>query len=225
MNDTLTPYLNGQELPYARGIQQSVEIGELSKALKTAQTLMTGHATRNAKNPHFNSDYATLDMVIDAVREPLTKNNISFVQGFSYDPNVTRDHVIIWTKLIHTSGQWIGSQLFLTVEKPTSHSYVSATTYGRRVLLASMCGIHQKDDDGNEASIYRRTQEDITKFDDLLQHPAFKGKKTNVKSEWSKATTMSEVHSVMARMSATIFEFDNKNGVAESLEMEVVNAD
>ena len=186
------------------GIHQSINIEEIGKALATAQSQMTGHATRNAKNPHFQSDYATLDMVIDAVREPLNNVGITFVQGFDYDPRVVRDHIVVWTKLIHTSGQWLGSKLFLTVEKPTSHSYVSATTYGRRVLLASMCGIHQKDDDGNEASIYRATPQEVVQYDELVNHKAFTGKKTRAKDEWTNATTMSGVHSVLNRMQMTV---------------------
>ena len=197
--------MNGIE-SYTRGdgIHQSINIEEIGKALATAQSQMTGHATRNAKNPHFKSDYATLDMVIDAVREPLNNVGITFVQGFDYDPRVVRDHIVVWTKLIHSSGQWLGSKLFLTVEKPTSHSYVSATTYGRRVLLASMCGIHQKDDDGNEASIYLKTPQEIVRFDELISHKAFTGKKTTVKKEWSEAMTMSGVHSVLNRMQMTV---------------------
>jgi hypothetical protein len=43
---------------------------ELNKALAEAQSAVFA-ATKDAKNPHFNSRYATLAEVLNTVREPL----------------------------------------------------------------------------------------------------------------------------------------------------------
>lgn len=60
---------------------------------------------------------------------------------------------MVVTKLIHSSGEWLSSELALPMPKGANAQAIgSLNTYGRRYGLASICGIAQTDDDGNAAS-------------------------------------------------------------------------
>ena len=53
--------------------------------------------------------------------------------------------------LMHSSGEWIKSEIRMPIAKKDAHGIGAATTYGRRYLLSSMVGVAQADDDGNGA--------------------------------------------------------------------------
>ena len=56
-------------------------INELATALIAAQKEM-GRAKKGAVNPFFKSKYADLGSVIEAVKDPLLKNDICYTQAF-----------------------------------------------------------------------------------------------------------------------------------------------
>ena len=130
----------------------SSEIGELAKALATAQGEMTA-ASKDATNPHFKSRYATLASVWDAIRGPLSRNGLSVSQVL--ETPETGPGVIVRTLLIHASGQWIGSRYVMPIaDKLTPQAMGSAITYARRYALSAIVGIApDDDDDGNAASV------------------------------------------------------------------------
>ncbi len=74
---------------------RSESIAELAKALAKAQGEMKG-ALRDSQNPYFKSTYADLASVWDAIKEPFTKNGLSFVQAVTFDPQFP-DHVFVDT--------------------------------------------------------------------------------------------------------------------------------
>lgn len=130
----------------------SPTIAELAKALSAAQGEMT-HAAKDAENPAFKrgnkaSTYADLASVIDAIRAPFAAHGLSYVQ--IVEPHDVR--VIVTTRLMHESGEWIDSTISLPLASATAHGYGSALTYARRYPLAAIAGISQADDDGNAAS-------------------------------------------------------------------------
>lgn len=106
-----------------------------------------GGAVKDRQNPHFRSDYATLASVIDAGRASLAANGIACVQGLS----TTADGLLVTTRIIHASGEWIEDELCVPLAKRDAQGMGSAATYGRRYALAAMLGIAQVDDDGNAA--------------------------------------------------------------------------
>lgn len=122
---------------------QSTTVGELAKALSAAQALIKppkkGH---KAEVGTYSYHYADLADVIDACRDPLSKNGLAVLQ-----PMVQRDgHVVLVTKLLHTSGEWIASEFPLKAyDKPQEQG--SAITYARRYSLSSLLGIAAEDDD------------------------------------------------------------------------------
>lgn len=129
----------------------SEQIDQLAGALAKAQSEIKS-AEMNASNPHFKNQYANLVSVTAAIKDPLTKNDISYVQNPHFD--FERGLVGVSTKLMHKSGQF---QHFDPVWcKPARglgpQDVGSSMTYLRRYSLASSVGITQgsePDDDGN----------------------------------------------------------------------------
>ena len=128
-------------------MKHSESIASIAPALVKAQAEIKG-ALKESTNPHFRSKYADLSSVIDAVKGPLLKNGIAFLQGV----HDAVDGVAIETMLLHTSGEWISSTMRIPAVKQDAQGYGSATTYGRRYGLQAMCGVPAEDDDGNAAT-------------------------------------------------------------------------
>lgn len=136
-------------------MNRSEQINELAAALAKAQAKMRP-ASMDAENPAFKRGnktlrYADLASVWDAIREPLTSNGIAVVQTAA----LSEHGVTVECLLVHTSGQWVEGSLTVPLEgarQTGAHAVGSATSYGRRYLLAAMCGVVQDDDDGNEAT-------------------------------------------------------------------------
>jgi hypothetical protein len=127
----------------------SDSLAAMAPALAKAQSVMEG-ARKASNNPAFNSKYANLEAVVDAVKEPLTTNGISYVQ---FPCTNDKDEVGVETMLLHSSGEWIRSEpYFVPVKKADAQGFGSAITYCRRYSLLAACGIAPEDDDGNAAA-------------------------------------------------------------------------
>jgi hypothetical protein len=129
-------------------MNKSESIGQLAAALAKAQRVMGG-ASKDASNPFFKSHYSTLASVIDAIREPLTSNGLSFVQ--LTQPS-EKNEVVIETVLMHESGEWVSSITCLPVAKADAQGYGSAITYAKRYGVQALTGCPSEDDDGNAAA-------------------------------------------------------------------------
>lgn len=105
-------------------------------------------ALKDGKNPHFKSNYATLDSVIEAINDALLAEGIFCTQPTSMEDGVT----ILHTRFIHTSGEWIGSTYPVHPVKKDPQGEGSALTYARRYALMALAGIAPEDDDGNAAT-------------------------------------------------------------------------
>jgi hypothetical protein len=121
----------------------SESINEIAAALAKAQGAMK-NAALNKVNPHFKSKYADLAGIRDTVTPALTANGIAVVQ-------VLGDG-LVYTRLLHSSGQWIESACPIPVGQ-TMQAMGSAITYARRYSLSAICNIAaDEDDDANAAS-------------------------------------------------------------------------
>lgn len=126
--------------------ERSESIGNVVKALTQVQSKIRG-AKKDAKNPHFRSDYATLESVLEAVRVPLAEAKLAVIQPVADDG----DRVFVSTLIIHESGEFIGCRVPCVFEKRTMQAIGSAITYSRRYGLKSMLAIADMDDDGEQA--------------------------------------------------------------------------
>ena len=126
----------------------SESIANLAAALAKAQGTIEG-ASKDTKNPHFNSRYADLASVVDACRKALADNELSVVQSPSTkDGNL----VLMTTMLLHSSGEWIESDpLQVQARDAAPQAVGSCLTYLRRYQLASMVGVAPADDDAEAA--------------------------------------------------------------------------
>lgn len=126
---------------------RSEQINELAAALAKAQGEMTG-AIKDTANLFFKSKYADLAAVLDACRNPLSKNGLAVTQTLDYGAS----GVSLVTTLMHSSGQWTSSTLPVNPVKDDPQGLGSCITYMRRYALAAIVGVAQVDDDGHAAS-------------------------------------------------------------------------
>jgi hypothetical protein len=128
-------------------IEMSPEVNHLFPALISAQSKLRG-VVKDSKNPHFKSNYASLENVIDTARGPLHEDGIAFTQA----PGALVDGAIeITTMLMHRSGQWLRSTLHIPLQKRDPQGVGSAITYGCRYALMATLGLPPVDDDGESA--------------------------------------------------------------------------
>lgn len=128
---------------------QSPAMDKIATALAKAQGEMN-NAEKGGFNPHFKAYFSGLSDVIDAIREPLTKNGICWTQLPYVDP---RGDLFIRTRLIHSSGQYLEGVVPILYAQKTPQAMGSAITYAKRYGLQAICGIASKDedDDGEHA--------------------------------------------------------------------------
>ena len=104
-------------------------------------------AVKAKVNPHFKSKYVPLDVVIDAIAEPLRNNGIAILQ----QTDIQDARTVLVTRLIHESGEWIAGRYPVHPVKADPQGEGSALTYARRYALMALVGIAPEDDDGNAA--------------------------------------------------------------------------
>lgn len=131
-------------------MKTSESINELADALSKAQAKIEG-AKKDALNPHFKSKYADLASVWEAIREPLAANGLSIAQGTEFFGDADNLHLVLCTRLLHKSGQWIESVIPVRPVKDDPQGMGSALTYARRYALSAMAGVAPEDDDGEAA--------------------------------------------------------------------------
>ena len=138
-------------------MKTSDSIKELATALAKAQASMAG-AKKDSTNPHFRSKYADLASIWEACRDALTSNGIAVVQ---MTRATAEEAVIVETRLMHSSGEWIEGELLVPVTKADAQGFGSALTYARRYSLAAAVGVAPEDDDGAAAAAARPTAKQV----------------------------------------------------------------
>lgn len=131
-------------------IETSSDISELAKALPAAQKAIA-RITKDATNPHFESQYSSLYEVGDAVLGALNEAGFSVLQPATNAPGPP-PAVQVTTWLIHTSGQWIRSTYATPVARNDPQGHGSALTYARRQALAAFLVVIAKGEDDDAES-------------------------------------------------------------------------
>ena len=130
-------------------MNRSETIGQLATALAKAQGMMKA-AVKDSTNPYFKQNYASLAAVWDAIREPLTKNELSVSQII----NTLEDGFIkLETILMHSSGEYLISTMILKPAEITAQAYGSVISYMRRYSLSAIVGGYAEDDDAEKDRI------------------------------------------------------------------------
>ncbi len=130
-------------------MNKSDNINELATALAKAQGAMR-FAIKDADNPFFKSKYADLSSVVEAIRDALSGNGLSYMQHLHPSE---KHEVCVETVLLHASGQWVScGTLTVPVSKHDAQGFGSALTYARRYSLSAAVGVVADDDDGNAAA-------------------------------------------------------------------------
>lgn len=134
-----------QEFP----LEFSPSLGAIAKALAAAQGELSD-AKKDAFNPHFKNKYASLSSVREAITATFSKHELAVTQ--LNEPHGDAG-VCVVTLLIHSSGEWIKSKLFVPVTKKDAQGFGSALSYARRYALASIANVAtgEGDDDAEEA--------------------------------------------------------------------------
>jgi hypothetical protein len=138
---------------------ESMELNELFGALaKTQGELEVAKTT--SKNPFFKSSYADLSQIVKASRPYLAKNGLAVIQRVLTNGG---GQMYLFTRLCHSSGQWIESKMPINPPKNDIQSIGSYLTYLRRYNWAAIVGVtaSEEDDDG-EAAMERKPKNELT---------------------------------------------------------------
>jgi len=131
----------------------SLQIDQIAAALAKAQGEM-GAAIKDkvadvrSEKGAYKYGYATLAAVLEACRAPLSKAGLAVFQTLGSGER----SMVLTTTLVHTSGQWVASELPVEPTQRTPQAMGSAITYARRYTLSTLVGVAPDDDDGAEAS-------------------------------------------------------------------------
>lgn len=147
---------------------RSEQINELAQALSKAQGEMKP-ASKSGKNPHFKSNYSTMQDLINASKSPLSTNGLSVTQITSE----VDAGVLLETYLMHTSGQWLQSEMLLKPMKDGPQALGSALTYARRYCYESILGMSGiPDDDAEQAEQKQKPQQQTNGNGQKKKHTA-----------------------------------------------------
>ncbi len=151
-------------------MKRSEMINEISKAMANAQGEMEP-ALKSSKNPFFKSNYADLAAIMESIKIPLKKNDLSIWQDV-----ITNDKGIsVCTMVSHSSGQWIEfGPLEIALAKRDAQSVGSAITYAKRYALSAAVGVVSDNDDDGEAAMGRNATKTVQYKVDakMMQHKA-----------------------------------------------------
>lgn len=128
-------------------MEKSETITSLAKALIDFNGRVS-KISKDAKNPFFKSNYASLSNIQDAISKPLAESGLVYSQM----PTGVNG---LCTILIHAeSGEYLMDSYTMPVSKPNDPQAVgSAITYAKRYALAGILGLNiDDDDDGNKAA-------------------------------------------------------------------------
>jgi len=107
------------------------------------------HATADAVNPHFKSQYVKFEDLWDYAKEALNSHNI-MIQQLSHECEVG---ACIETVLYGHGDSMSTGKMIVRADKPTAQAFGSAITYAKRYSLSMALGIGaDKDDDANNAT-------------------------------------------------------------------------
>jgi hypothetical protein len=139
---------------------QSESVNELAAAMSQAQGEYLP-LVFNKTNPYERWEYNDLNSILNAVRPALTKNSLFFTQLPVVDDSGA---TIVYTRIIHSSGQWIECRSRVIPSLNNQHEFDSVLTFQKRAAACSILGLagsgDKTDDDAEKDMHVIRTKED-----------------------------------------------------------------
>lgn len=140
-------------------MEKSQSITELAKALILFH-VKVDKVKKDANNPFFKSNYASLDNILEVIETPLNESGLTFSQFPSGNYGLT-------TILIHAeSGEFMLSEYFMEPAKKDPQGAGSVITYQRRYAIAAILGLSQEDDDANAGTHGKEENKPVWKAKD-----------------------------------------------------------
>ena len=133
-------------------MEKSQSIVNICKALAQFHSLV-GKISKDAKNPYFKSNYASLPHILTEIQEPLEKSGLVISQ-FPDGDGLT-------TILLHSeSGEYLQATYTMPVAKANDPQALgSAISYARRYAVSSILSLKIDDDDAEGAMKQVRNQQ------------------------------------------------------------------
>lgn len=142
--------------PITYELNATSSIANIASALAKAQAEIkppiknrTVDFTHQGKRTKYS--YADLADVIEAIKLPLSKNQLSVIHQLGYQ----EDHYGLTTTLMHASGESLDTWYPLPdpgKQQIRAQEFGSALTYARRYSLSSLVGIASEDDDDGQSA-------------------------------------------------------------------------
>lgn len=138
------------------GMHTSEKVDEIFSALSKAQKdfpaigrdkdVKQKGVSKAGKDYEITYSYAPLERIIEAVRKPLSENNLAFFQS--------QPGAFILTRVVHSSGQWFQTEFpILSQGQHTMQDFGKISTYGRRYALQQSLGIQPDDEDEDTSTV------------------------------------------------------------------------
>ncbi len=150
-----------------------MEHSEKIDAIASAVVKMQGElpkipTNRKVGRPPDNYSYADLDSILTAVRPTLKKAELGIVQS----TQIAEGYAVIYTMLLHSSGQWIRNEVrlpLISVSGNEAQGAGATITYGRRYGICSILGLATEDSDarGEDAKMQALLKEGLGYLDAL----------------------------------------------------------
>lgn len=137
---------------------QSDAINLLAESLSVAQGLYLELEFKSL-NIYTKTEYNDLESIFKAVRPALAENGLSITQLIDQGTGET----IVYTRLLHNSGQWIGSKSRVVLIANETKANDSAIQFAKRQAAMSILGIAGKNDYADDDSVAATAKARLTK--------------------------------------------------------------
>jgi hypothetical protein len=133
----------------------------------------TASVTSKKTGQTFKYSYVNMESIVEAIRGPFAEHSLSFTQLPVYSGE---NEVRVETVLLHSSGQWISSEVRIPVDVADAHGFGSAFTYACKYGLRAIAGVPAVDDDDGAAAVSAAKPRPTEA--QMMPKPAFVGPET-----------------------------------------------
>lgn len=110
---------------------------------------------KDSTNPFHKSKYASLDTILDTIKDPLNSCDLAISQQCVDNSG---EVITLKTVLYHASGEFMDSTLSMKPSQLTGQAYGSILTYMRRYSISSILNLATMDDDDCNAETVKPTE-------------------------------------------------------------------